>query len=275
MSQALSIKKLTPSIGATISDIDLSTELSEGKIKSITTALLEYQVLFFRDQDLSIEQQKAFARRFGPLHMHPAPLHILEGHPDVLLIQADGNSTQVAGHEWHSDVSCDPEPPLGSVLYLKEVPSNGGDTLFASMYAAYEALSSSLQRFLCGLTAVHDGARNYEGRRPADYRGSAFPRAEHPVIRTHPATRRRALFVNRMFTTRLTQLKQRESDAILRILFEHIENPTFQCRFKWRPNSVAFWDNRCTQHLALWDYFPERRYGYRVSIAGDKPVYCE
>jgi taurine dioxygenase len=162
---------------------------------------------------------------------------------------------------------------MGSILYLSEVPPVGGDTLFASMYAAYEALSDSMQRFLGGLTAIHDGARNYEGRQPASGRATEFPRAEHPVVRTHPETGRNALFVNRLFTTRLVQLKKRESDAILGTLFRHIENPEFHCRFQWRPNSIAFWDNRCTQHLALWDYYPHRRYGHRVTIAGEKPFY--
>ena len=127
-----------------------------------------------------------------------------------------------------------------------------------------------MQRFLSGLTAIHDGARNYAGRHAL--RGD-FPRAEHPVVRTHPETGRRALFVNRMFTTRLVQLKESESAVILQMLFRHIEHPEFQCRFRWQPNSVAFWDNRCTQHLALWDYYPQRRYGHRVTIAGDPPFY--
>ena len=151
------------------------------------------------------------------------------------------------------------------------MPPIGGDTLFASMYAAYEALSDPMRRFLGGLTAIHDGARNYEGRQAAPERSAGFPHAEHPVIRTHPETGRKALFVNRMFTTRLVRLEKRESDAILEMLFKHIENPEFQCRFRWQPNSIAFWDNRSTQHLALWDYFPHRRYGHRVTIAGDKP----
>jgi taurine dioxygenase len=143
--------------------------------------------------------------------------------------------------------------------------------LFANLYAAYEALSVSMQRFLSGLTAIHDGRRNYDGRRTA--RSTEYPRAEHPVVRTHPITGRNALFVNRMFTTRVVQLKEGESDALLEMLYRHIERPEFQCRFRWQPNSVAFWDNRCAQHQALWDYFPHRRYGHRVTIAGDRPFY--
>ncbi|MGH7916649.1 MAG: TauD/TfdA dioxygenase family protein, partial [Candidatus Binataceae bacterium] len=205
------------------------------------------------------------------LHIHPAPLGVLEGHREIVIIKADENSSHIAGEEWHSDVSCDAEPPLGSVLYLKEAPPAGGDTLFASMYAAHDALSDSMRRFLGGLTAIHDGSRNYQGRRLDPRRPGEFPRAEHPVIRTHPETGRKALFVNRLFTTRLVQLTERESDVILQMLFRHVENPAFQCRFRWEPDSVAFWDNRCTQHMALWDYYPHRRYGHRVTIAGDKP----
>jgi taurine dioxygenase len=141
------------------------------------------------------------------------------------------------------------------------------------MYAAYEALSDSMQRFLCGLTATHDGARNYEGRQAVDTNSSEFPRAEHPVVRTHPESGRKALFVNPMFTTRIVQLKKGESDTILRMLFGHIENPELQCRFQWTANSIAFWDNRCAQHKALWDYYPHHRYGNRVTIAGDTPFY--
>jgi taurine dioxygenase len=139
------------------------------------------------------------------------------------------------------------------------------------MYAAYEALSDSMRRFLCELSAIHDGARSYHGRRPA--RGAEFPRAEHPVVRTHPETGRNALFVNRMFTTRIVQLSQRESDDVLQMLYRHIDNPEFQCRFQWSANSIAFWDNRCAQHQAVWDYYPQRRYGHRVTIAGDKPFF--
>ncbi|MGH8011711.1 MAG: TauD/TfdA dioxygenase family protein [Candidatus Binataceae bacterium] len=269
----ISVRKLSPVIGAEVQGADLSLALSEERLREVRDALLENLVLFFRDQRLSPDQHKTFGRRFGKLHVHPAPLGVLEGHREIVIIKADENSKHIAGEEWHSDVSCDAEPPLGSILYLKQVPPVGGDTLFASMYAAHDALSDSMRRFLSGLTAIHDGARNYEGRRPDPTRPGELPRAEHPVIRTHPETGRQALFVNRLFTTRVVQLSKRESDAILQMLFHHVENPEFQCRFHWEPDSVAFWDNRCTQHLALWDYYPHQRYGHRVTIAGDKPFY--
>lgn len=271
--RAFSVRKLTPIIGAELEGIDLSLALGDERLQELHDALLDNLVVFFRNQNLTAEQHKALGRHFGRLHIHPAPLGILEGHPEIVIIEADQNSRRVAGEEWHSDVSCDAEPPMGSILYIKEIPAVGGDTLFASMYAAYEALSDSMQRFLCGLTAIHDGARNYEGRQPVAAHNAEFPRAEHPVVRTHPETGRKALFVNRLFTTRLVQLKQSESEVILQMLFRHIERGEFQCRFRWQPNSIAFWDNRCTQHLALWDYYPQRRYGNRVTIAGDKPFY--
>ena len=270
---ALEISKLTPAIGAELEGIDLSGGLSDEALREIRTALLDNLVVFFRNQELTVQQQKDLARPFGELHIHPAPLSLVEGHPEVLAIEADEKSARIAGDQWHSDVSCDAEPPMATILYMKVVPPTGGDTLFASMYAAYEALSDSMRRFLEGLTAIHDGARHYEGLQPAAGRGPEFPHAEHPVIRTHPETGRKGLYVNRMFTSRIVQLEQRESAAILQMLYGHIENPEFQCRFRWHPGSVAFWDNRCTQHLALWDYFPQRRYGHRVTIAGDRPFY--
>lgn len=271
--RALSVHKLTPSIGAELEGVDLSLTMSDARLQEIRDALLDHLVIFFRNQNLTPDQHKAIGRRFGRLHIHPAPLGILEGHPEIVVVKADENSKRIAGEEWHSDVSCDAEPPMGSILYVKELPSIGGDTLFASMYAAYEALSDSMQRFLCGLTGIHDGARNYEGRQPIAANSGEFPRSEHPVVRTHPETGRKALFVNRMFTNRLVQLRKSENDLILQMLFRHIENPEFQCRFRWDPNSIAFWDNRCTQHQALWDYYPQRRYGNRVTITGDIPFY--
>jgi len=272
MSQKLSIRKLSPVIGAEVEGVDLSRPLGDETFRAIHDALMENLALFFRDQHLSPEQHKAFGRRFGEFHMHPAPFGLLDGHPEILIVKADENSRHVAGEEWHSDVSCDPEPPMGSILYVTEVPPVGGDTLFASMYAAYDALSDTMKRFLCGLTAIHDGGHVYGGHTMYEQRAE-YPRSEHPLVRTHPVTGRKALFVNRGFTTRIAQLRRRESDALLEMLYRHIETPEFHCRFRWEANSVAFWDNRCAQHRALFDYYPHRRYGHRVTIAGDKPFY--
>jgi alpha-ketoglutarate-dependent taurine dioxygenase len=238
--RSFSARRMTPVIGAEFEGIDLAAPLNETRLQEIRSALLDNLVIFFRDQKMTPEQHKALGLRFGKLHIHPAPLGILEGHPEIVVVKTDENSKRIAGEEWHSDVSCDAEPPMASILYIKEVPPVGGDTLFASMYAAYEALSDSTQRFLCGLTAIHDGARNYEGRQAVDVSSSEFPRAEHPMVRTHPETGRKALFINPMFTTRIVQLKKGESDTILQMLFCHIENPEFHCRFQWKANSIAF-----------------------------------
>src|SRR5579864_2130276 len=271
--QTIEVRKLTPTIGAEIFGVDLSRELGNQQFQEIHDALMDNLVIFFRDQMLTPDQQKHFGGRFGKLHVHPAA-PLLEGHPEILLIRADEKSKRVAGEDWHSDVSCDSEPPLGSILYLHEVPANGGgDTLFANMYAAYEALSEPMRRLLEGMTAIHDGEHVYRGRYGLDDRGREFPRAEHPVIRTHPVTGRKALFVNRVFTTRIVQLNRNESSALLEMLYRHIETPEFQCRFKWEPRSIAFWDNRCAQHHAMWDYYPMRRYGHRVTVCGDRPFY--
>lgn len=270
--ETIEVRKLTPKIGAEIFGIDLARPLNNQTFQEIHDALMENQVIFFRDQEIDHDQHKDFGRRFGELHWHPAVKPQIPDHPELLVIHADERSKHVAGEEWHSDVSCDAEPPMGSILYLKEVPPDGGgDTLFASMYAAYDALSEPMKKMLEGLTAIHDGEHVYRGRYGYDDSGRTYPRSEHPVVRTHPVTRRKGLFVNRGFTTRIKQLKRPESDAVLEMLYRHIETPEFHCRFPWRPNSIAFWDNRCAQHHAVWDYYPNRRHGYRVTIRGDRP----
>jgi taurine dioxygenase len=269
----ISFQPLTSSIGAEVIGVDLAHPLTDRDFETVRNGLLKYLVLFFRDQNLTPSEHKAFGRRFGDLHIHPAPLGILNGDPEIIIVQTDENSRRIAGEVWHSDVSCDLAPPMASILHLKEVPPVGGDTLFANVYAAYEALSPSMRRFVSGLTAIHDGQGNYAGRQTSPSRGSDYPRAEHPVVRTHPVTGRDALFVNRMFTSRIVQLEPFESEALLGLLYRQIERPEIQCRFRWKPNSVALWDNRCAQHQALWDYFPKRRYGHRVTIAGDRPFH--
>jgi taurine dioxygenase len=271
---AIRIDKLTPHVGAEIRGVDLSRPLDERTFKDIHAALVDNGVIFFRDQHLTPEQQKDFGRLFGELHVHPAAPSLLPGHPEILVIHADETSKHVAGENWHSDVSCDPEPPMGSILYMHELPPVGGDTLFASMDAAYDALSEPMKRFLEPLTAMHEGEHVYRGRYGVDDTGRVFPKAEHPVIRTHPVSGRKALFVNGGFTTRIVQLRRAESDALLHFLFRHVETPEFQCRFRWQVHSVAFWDNRSVQHHAMWDYYPQRRHGHRVTIRGDKPFFA-
>ena len=183
-------------------------------------------------------------------------------------------SPRANGEGWHSDVSCDVEPPMGSILYIRQCPPRGGDTLFANMYAAYEALSDRMKAYLDGLTALHDGEQTYRGLY-ANY-GVAdrpeYPRAEHPVVRTHPVTGKKALYVNRGFTRFIVGIPRDESDAMLAYLYQHAENPLFQCRFRWTENAIAFWDNRCAQHRAMWDYWPHTRSGTRVTVKGERPV---
>ena len=270
--ETIGVDKLTPIIGAEISGADLAEPLSNHQMDEIHRALAENSVIFFRDQQLTQEQHLAFGRNFGELHIHPAAPHA-PGHEELMIIHADKDSPRANGEGWHSDVSCDTEPPMGSILYIKQTPPKGGDTLFASMYAAYEALSDRMKAYLDGLTAIHDGEDAYRGT----YKNTGmadkpvYPRAEHPVVRTHPVTGRKALYVNRGFTKRLVGVPRDESAAILDYLYDHAENPLFQCRFRWQPNSIAFWDNRCVQHRAMWDYWPHTRSGFRVTVAGDKP----
>ena len=271
---SLNLKKTTPHCGAEVLDFDLSQPLGEDLVRTLEWALAEHGVLFFRNQELNPTQQKAVGACFGKLHLHPAWPRLVDGHPEIMELLTDENSKHIAGENWHSDVSCDAKPPLGTVLYMLEVPPVGGDTLFANTYAAFESLSGPMQRFLCGLTALHDGEHHYRGRYDgAEDEGKDYPQATHPVVRTHPVSGRNTLFVNRIFTTRIVELEEPESEVILNLLFDHIEQPEFQCRIQWEPGSVAIWDNRCVQHRALWDYFPHRRHALRVTIEGEEPFY--
>lgn len=272
--ETIRVAPVTPHLGAEIDGVALGGALGNRQMDELHRALADHQVLFFRDQRLDYDSAKAFGRRFGELHIHPntpGP----EGHPEILPIHADAGSKRVAGERWHSDVSCDAEPPLGSILYLHTVPPVGGDTLFASQYAAYDALSPRMKAYLDGLTAFHDGGPNYRSTNAkigVKDDGRVFPTAVHPVVRTHPVTGRPALYVNRVFTQRINELPEDEGRAVLEFLFEHATKPDFQVRFRWRPHSVAFWDNRAVQHLAIWDYFPQVRSGFRVTLKGDRPV---
>jgi taurine dioxygenase len=270
--ETISVDKMTPIIGAEIGGVDLARP-SNQQMDEIHRALAENLVIFFRDQHMTPEQHLEFGRRFGPLHIHPAAPHA-PGLPELMIIHADKDSPRANGEGWHSDVSCDVEPPMGSILYIKTCPPRGGDTLFASMYAPYEALSDRMKQYLEGLTAIHDGEQSYRGTY-ANYGvkdKETYPRAEHPVIRTHPVTGKKALYVNRGFTRRINGIPRDESEGVLSYLYSHMENPLFQCRFRWQPNSVAFWDNRCVQHRAMWDYWPHTRSGNRVTVKGDRPV---
>jgi taurine dioxygenase len=266
---SIDVRPVTLRIGAEIFGVDLSKPLSNRQREDLHEAIAAHQVLFFRDQTLSHDAHKAFGRAFGELAIHSG-VPGLADHPEIVAIHADAASRYVAGENWHSDLTCNAEPPMGSILHLHTVPEVGGDTLFASMSAAYEALSDRMKAYLEGLTAIHDGDHVYRPLFPdLDRR---YPCSTHPVVRTHPVTGKKSLFVNASYTTRIVEAPKEESDAILGYLYAHCANPNFHVRFRWRPNSVAFWDNRCTQHLAVWDYFPQTRSGFRVTVAGDKPV---
>lgn len=267
--ETITVAPVTPVMGGEVSGLDLTAPLSDRQVEELRAAMADRLVLFFRDQKLSHADHIRLAEYFGGVHVAPstAPWQV-PGHPEVTIIHADENSTFVAGEDWHSDMSCDEQPPMGSILYLHTIPPVGGDTVFSNMYAAYDALSDRMKGYLDGLTAVHDAVMGFGGITPE---GMKLPRHSHPVIRTHPVTGRKCIYVNRGFTTHIEGIPAIESRALLTFLYEHVQHPMFQCRFRWQPHSIAFWDNRCAQHSAIWDYFPQVRSGFRVQILGEKP----
>jgi len=271
----ISVNPIAGALGAEVGGVHLG-ELGDGALNEVRAAFVEHQVLFFRDQEITRDQHKAFGRRFGTLQVHPylQPLKD-EGHPEFVVLQSDEQRPYLA-EAWHSDVTFMDEPPLGSVLRCVTSPEFGGDTMWASMYAAYEALSDKMQRKLSDLVAIHDTTRTFSrtGYRTDHLGGKPSPQvlsAEHPVVRTHPESGRKGLFVNSTFTASIKGMKPRESVALLNFLYTHIETPDFSCRFRWRPNSVAMWDNRCTQHRVVADNRTASRRMERITINGDKP----
>lgn len=264
----------TGPIGTELRGVQLA-KLDDTELDQVKRLAAERCVVFFRDQAMTLSEQVATGARMGTLHVHPTfrekAAEGAEGHREVLIIHGDADSTAVPGEGWHSDVSCDAEPPALSMLRIEVTPPVGGDTLFSSMYGAYEALSPSMQAYLLTLRAVHSGkhagpAYGYKDL-TADY-----PVNEHPLVRTHPISGRKALYVNSGFTSHVVGLTKRESDALLGMLFDHVAyGVQWQVRFHWEPNSVAIWDNRCVQHHATWDYFPATRHGYRVTTVGERP----
>lgn len=267
------VRPLTPTIGAELLGIDLGQELDDAMIADIRAALLAHKVIFFRDQTIDRAQHLAFARRFGPLEIHPATPRD-QPDPEVLRI-AHGPNSRGVENNWHSDVTWRAEPSLGSILRAIELPEVGGDTLFSDMYAAYDALSPAMKAFVCTLEAEHDIARVFAKRLNQDIEKlhEKFPIQTHPVVRTHPETGRRGLYVNTGFTTRIVGLSKKESDWLLDHLYSFAAIPEHVCRFRWTPGSLAFWDNRACQHYAASDYFPAVRIMERVTIAGDKPYF--
>ncbi|MFG1174874.1 taurine dioxygenase [Erwiniaceae bacterium CAU 1747] len=280
MNERITIQPLGPYIGAQVSHLDLRLPLSDGQFEQLYHALIRHQVLFLRDQPITPHQQRALAARFGDLHIHPVYPHAPGVEEIIVLDTHDDNPPD--NDNWHTDVTFIETPPAGAILAAKHLPETGGDTLWASGIAAWNALSEPMQQLLSGLLAEHDFKKSFPEHR---HRGSEEehqrwqqavaknPPLLHPVVRTHPVSGKQALFVNEGFTTRLVGLKEKESDALLRFLFAHITKPDFQVRWRWQENDVAIWDNRVTQHYANADYLPARRIMHRATILGDKPFY--
>jgi taurine dioxygenase len=279
----IEVEPASPALGAEVHGVDLSAPLDEDVVAELRRAFVDRGALFFRGQSLSCETQLAFARRFGEPEVHP----IVEGserHPEVIRVWKPAGEPASFGTGWHSDNSFFERPSLATLLYAEKVPPTGGDTLFASAARAYEALSPALRAFLDPLVAVHSASRAYDpavtgeakyrGEAPMRYRWSDSIRdeVEHPVVRTHPESGDRGLYVNPMFTQRIRGLARAESDAVLRMLYAHVARAEFGCRFRWAPGSVALWDNRAVLHDALDDYREHERLMVRVTIAGDRPV---
>jgi len=275
---SLTLTPLSAALGAQIDGVALNRPLSVEHRDAIQQALLKYQVLFFRNQPLDPAQQARFAAHFGDLHIHPIYPNVPE-QPEVLIL--DTAVTDVRDNAvWHTDVTFLPTPALGAVLSAKQLPAFGGDTLWASGIAAFEALSAPLRRLLDGLTATHNFIKSFPverfGNTPEDLARweetrRNNPPLSHPVVRTHPVSGRKALFVNEGFTTRINELEEAESEAILKLLFAHATRPEFTIRWRWQAHDVAFWDNRVTQHYAVDDYRPNRRVMHRATILGDAP----
>jgi taurine dioxygenase len=275
---SLHITPISSALGAVISGVNLSRDLNAEQRNAIEQALLVHQVLFFREQPVTPQQQARFAAQFGDLHVHPIYPNVAE-QPEIMVL--DTALTDVRDNAiWHTDVTFLPTPAMGAVLSAKQLPAFGGDTLWASGIAAFEALSRPLQTLLDDLTATHDFTRSF----PLERFGSTAedlarweetrrknPPLSHPVIRTHPVNGRKALFVNDGFTTRINELEPAESEAILKLLFAHATRPEFTIRWRWQENDVAMWDNRVTQHYAVDDYRPNRRVMHRATILGDVP----
>jgi taurine dioxygenase len=268
----ITVEPLSPTIGAEIAGVRMSGDVSDEQIAEIRQALLDWKVIFFRDQDVEVAEHVAFGRKFGELEIHPFTPN-REDHPEVVVIHHDENSKR-GQNRWHSDVTWRQEPSLGSILRGREIPPVGGDTLFADMYAAYEGLPEAIREKIDDARAIHSFVQNF-GRGMTEAQRARYleqyPEARHPVVRTHPETGRRALYVNAAFTTAIEGFEPEESANLLKRLYRQASVPEYQCRFRWRKNSVAFWDNRAVQHYAAFDYHPNVRRVERVTVVGDKP----
>jgi len=273
----IEVEPIAGACGAEIHGVDVAAELDDATIADIRQALLDHCVIFFRDQNLDVARHKAFARRFGDIFIHPNYDGVVPD-PEIIEVRREPGDERIVGEEWHTDTTMVAEPPMGAILYAIETPPYGGDTMFASQYAAYDALSDGMKRMLAGLRAVHsdrkvagpragmNAKRSTKVREDADWRETI---SVHPVVRTHPETGRKLLFVNASYTIGFEGMTEAESAPLLDYLLEHGHRPEFTCRFRWRPGSIAFWDNRSTKHIAVHDAGPHRRLMRRVQIAGE------
>lgn len=280
--QSIDIAPLAGAMGAEILGVDLASELTNQQFDEIHQAHLDYLTLVFRDQKLTPPQQADFARRFGTLEIYPF-LEAIDEAPEVVEILKTEDDSDNFGGSWHSDTTYQDEPVMGSMLYAHEVPEAGGDTLYANMYLAYESLSDGMKDMLDGLKAHNNSAQLYRGGREKRMQSLSGMKGQykteskvleslHPVVRTHPETGRKALYVNRSHTERFENMTMEESAPLLNYLCDHAVRPEFTCRVKWEPGTLTFWDNRCTQHFAINDYPGKRRRMHRVIIEGDRPV---
>ncbi len=282
MAQPLTVTRIAGALGAEISGVDLSRDLDNSVIAEIRRALVEHQVIFFRDQHMTPAQHLAFGRRFGQLQVHDFVDGMMDNE-EIIEVRKEEYEMRNFGGGWHTDVSYLERPALGSILYAREVPDAGGDTMFASQYLAYETLSDGMKAMLGDMRAVHSARRSYgltaprradEGKTSMGIRFTEEAHAEidHPVVRTHPESGRKCLYVHGGFTVRFKDMTAEESAPLLEYLYRHAVRPEFTCRFRWRNNSIAFWDNRCVQHNAINDYDGQRRVMHRVTIEGERPV---
>jgi taurine dioxygenase len=271
------LEHISPSLGTVVHGIDLRTLPDSATHAFLYDLLVQRKVIFFRDQDLTPEQHIGFSRLFGELEVHPF-IENRDGYPEIVVLRADEKSPPIGTDVWHSDVSWRPEPSLGSVLIAREAPPTGGDTCWANMEAAYEGLDEETKKRIDGRFALHDShlfrfgmrARGASDEEIEQYQ-KEHPISRHPIVRTHPDTGRKSLYVNAVFTLGIEDLGEEESNALLRRLCATATRIEYQCRFRWQKNSIAFWDNRAAQHYAVSDYFPARRHMERVTIVGDRP----
>ena len=274
----MKFRRMAGALGAEVSGVDLSRPLDPGALKDLRAGWIEHQVLFFRDQPLSLAQYDAFARQWGTPVEYPM-VKGLEGYPTIHEVKKLEHEKNAFGGIWHTDTAYLPTPPMASMLLAREIPPYGGDTLFASLYAAYDALSEGMKALLAPLKGVNtsakaDVSKTREDRLKTDAREGERKdyTSEHPVVRTHPESGKKALYVNLGHTARFAGLTEEESAPILQYLFQHCVKPEFTCRFTWQVGSLALWDNRCVLHNPVNDYHGFRRIMHRITLAGDKPV---